>query len=93
MGEGGKREEGRERGRKRGREEGRKEGREGGREELETVPATDLEVSHGLSLGILWVPRALASEEGKGLGQVSEAVEVLLKLSAIYLHWGREGRR
>ena len=71
----------------------REGGREGRREELETVPATDLEVSHRLSLGILWVPRALASEEGKGLGQVSEAVEVLLKLSMIYLHWGREGRR
>ena len=79
--------------RKRGRE-GRREGggKEGGRE-LEIVPVTDLEVSHRLSLGILWVPRALASEEGKGLSQVSEAVEVLLKLSAIYLHWGREGRR
>ena len=89
MGEGGEREKGWKRGR-----EGRREGggKEGGRE-LETVPATDLEVSHRLSLGILWVTRALASEEGKGLGQVSEAVEVLLKLSAIYLHWGREGRR
>ena len=50
---------------------------------------TDLEVSHRLALGVLRVTRAFASEEGKGLSQVSEAIEVLLKLSGIYLHWRR----
>ena len=57
---------------------------------------TDLEVSHRLSLGFLWVTKAFASKEGKGLNQISEVVEVFLKLSGIYLHWGRgreeEGR-
>ena len=77
----------------RGGRVGGREGREGNSnktlEELDTAPVTDLEVSHR-------VTRAFASKKGKGLSQASEVVEVLLKLSGIYLDWrwgrGEEGR-
>ena len=59
-----------------------------------TLVGTDLEVPNSPSpLGILWVPRSLATVERKGLCQVSEAVEGLLQLSVVHLQSGKRRRR